>query len=272
MGKMQKVRTGAGTVGIEQIFTPNEFELRFIIEPQISPYGGPLFFALSLGSAVGNVVANGSYGLLDTGKKKLLVTCCHVWDDYQNLRKSDSELKMLICLDRKPPVVLNSIVPIDQDAKLDIATFDADSLQGACGDRKFYPLDRNPPPRIQKGEKLAFIGYPGRFRSETDLGVHFGTFAYGVNVSDLSGRSVVADISQMRFIYDQPPKLQDAPNPHGGISGSPCFLVRNQRKPKLVAFATSVGLNLLHLTHVNCITPDGTIDTGRPPNLVPASL
>jgi len=116
MGKMQKVRTGAGTVGIEQIFTPNEFELRFIIEPQISPYGGPLFFALSLGSAVGNVVANGSYGLLDTGKKKLLVTCCHVWDDYQNLRKSDSELKMLICLDRKPPVVLNSIVPIDQDA------------------------------------------------------------------------------------------------------------------------------------------------------------
>ncbi len=254
------------------MFTSNELDLRFIIEPQISPYCGPLFFARSLETAVGNVVANGSFGLVDTGKKKLVVTCCHVWDDYQNLRKSDSELRMLICLDRKPPVVLDSIAPIDQDPKLDIATFDAASLQGACGDRKFYPLNLNPPPRIHKGEKLAFIGYPGRFRSETELGVHFGRFAYGVNVSDLSGLSVIADISIMRFIYDQSPILQDSPNQHGGISGSPCFLVRNQRKPQLVAFATSVGLDLIHLTHVHCLNPDGTINTGQPPNLAPKFL
>lgn len=165
---------------------------------------------------------------------------------------------MLVCLDQKPPVVASPIEPIGQDEKLDIATFDLEPLHGAAGGRRFYPLSQNSPPPIRGGDKLAFIGYPGRFRLETNIGVQFGRFTYGVNVSDLSGLSVVADISQMRFIYDQPPK--DSPNPHGGISGSPCFLVRNQRKPQLVAFANSVGLSLLHLTHVNCLNPDGTID------------
>jgi hypothetical protein len=59
-------------------------ELTFLIEPQISPICGPLFFTRSLESAVDNVTANGSFGLVDTGQKKLLVTCHHVLEEFES--------------------------------------------------------------------------------------------------------------------------------------------------------------------------------------------
>jgi hypothetical protein len=59
------------------MFTAIE-ELEFVIEPQIRGFCGPLFFARSLESAKGNITANGTYGLIDTGEKKLLFTCQHV--------------------------------------------------------------------------------------------------------------------------------------------------------------------------------------------------
>jgi hypothetical protein len=224
------------------MFTPNELDLRFIIEPQISPYCGRLFFARSLESAVGNIVANGSYGLVDTGTRKLLITCWHVWDEYLKLRESDPALRMLLGLDRKPPVVFAPAEPLGQDEHVDVASFDLEALQSVLGDRRFYPLRRNPSPAVHAGDKLALIGYPGWFRVETDQGVQFGRFAYGINVSDLSGLSLVADISEMRFIYDREQQPEDT-NQHGGISGSPCFLIRDKRPPQLVAIATSVALN-----------------------------
>src|SRR5438093_1497598 len=45
-------------------------EIKFWIEPQINPYRGPLFITRSLESPVGdNIITNGGFGLVDTGKK-----------------------------------------------------------------------------------------------------------------------------------------------------------------------------------------------------------
>src|SRR6266852_1816998 len=62
-------------------------ELEFLIEPQVRQFCGPIFFTLSLKSALGNVTNNGSFGLVDTGSKKLLVTCHHVWKEFQERRR-----------------------------------------------------------------------------------------------------------------------------------------------------------------------------------------
>jgi len=44
-------------------------EIKFWIEPQINPYRGPLFITRSLESPVGdNIISNGGFGLVDTGK------------------------------------------------------------------------------------------------------------------------------------------------------------------------------------------------------------
>ena len=57
--------------------------LNFVIFPQIKQFVGPVFFFHSLKSEIGNVIFNGSYGLVDTGEKKLLVTCRHVVEDFR---------------------------------------------------------------------------------------------------------------------------------------------------------------------------------------------
>ncbi len=231
--------------------------MKFLHEPQIKPCCGPLFFARSTEIATGNVTANGSFGLVDTGQRKLLVTCHHVWADYQKACRDDPEFKLLVCLDHNSPVVLGSNQLIDQNETLDIAIFDMASLLGACSGRKFYPINENPPRKVTKGDRVYFLGYPGVFRSATEEGVSFGRMRYAVNASAVSGSYFFADISKSKSIYDQ--KLKSKEDLYGGISGSPCFLVRRDRPVHLLGFANSISMRILRFTHASCLNPDGTI-------------
>jgi len=244
--------------------TPIEFDLRFFIEPQILPYCGPLFFARSLESATGNVTDNGTFGLVDTGKKKVLVTCHHLWDELQRAHREDSTMKLLAGLARnRPPVVLDPSGFLDHDESLDIATYDIEPFLAACAGRKFYPLNQNRVLSVEPGDQLIFTGYPGQFRSSTHEGVQFGTITYQITVSDVSGFRIAADISRVKIAYARTPEPEKRETPHGGISGSPCFRLLGDGPLQLIAFATSECLGMLHFTHAHCLNPDGTIDKRR---------
>jgi hypothetical protein len=242
-------------------------ELKFVIEPQINPYCGPLILTRSLESAAGdNIIANGSFGLVDTGEKKLLVTCCHVWDEFQKKCCEYPELKLCVFLNGNlstgaRAVVLNYL-PIDQDKHLDIVTFDLKPLLSECHKRRFYPLNQNPPPRLTKGDRIVMKGYPGIARSSNSEGLDFGTITYACEVSDISGLKVVADISKAATeFYEQPARtLKPGASPHGGISGSPCFLVQDNRPVQLVGFVTDDWQNCLWFIHARCLNPDGRIN------------
>ena len=54
------------------MFTPEDIEQTFMIEGQILSHSGPLLFFRSKELPPENVVGNGSFGLVDTGKKKLV--------------------------------------------------------------------------------------------------------------------------------------------------------------------------------------------------------
>lgn len=234
-----------------------ESELRQWLEPQVLPFCGPLFFASSLETAGENVKANGTFGLVDTGLKKLLVTCHHVWEEFVRLESENPQVKFLICLDRNTPVVLHESQMIDSDKDLDIATFDISPLLGACAGRSFYPVHTKPAQPLAKGDKIVLAGYPGTFRRDETKYVQFGRVLYLVSVSDTSGFKIVADISQSAKIHHQQQR-KVGENLHGGISGSPCFALK-QNILQLAAFATSEGLAGLWFTHASCIGPDGGI-------------
>ncbi len=227
-------------------------ELEFRIEPEVRQFCGPIFFTQSLETALGNVTANGSFGLVDTGSKRLLVTCHHVWDEFQNARLDNPDLKMCVCLDQKHPVVFAPDEPLGESRKLDIATFDMEQLLKACGGRKFYPLNNNPAPRVAKGNALFFIGFPGNLRCVVDGALRFGRSPYGVRISSVGGLRFQSDVSNVRTRPTQP-------NQFDGISGCPCFLVREGKPIQLVGFATGFCMNLLFFTHARCLNSDGTI-------------
>jgi hypothetical protein len=242
---------------------PNETELRFLVEPQVSPYRGPLFFTRSLETVVGEyLVASGGFGLVDTGQRKLLITCHHVWEGFEEERRKNSNVRLCICLDGQPPVVFDQYQPVDQDRTLDIATFDITPVLEFCGGRRFYPLNRNPPPRVAKGDWVVVLGNQGLFRLANEEGLCFGVTTYALKVSDASRSQVVADLSNARMKYKSSPPLATNTNasPHGGISGSPCFLMRKNKQARLIGFATADWKNSIWFTHIRCLNADGTIN------------
>jgi hypothetical protein len=221
--------------------------LEFNVEPEVRQFCGPVIFTTTLKVAVGNVIASGSFGLVDTGIKKLLVTCFHVWEGFQRARSENPDLKMCLCLDEGNPVVFGPTEPLGQDRGLDVATFDMEPLLSACAERKFYPLHQNPPRRLEIGDTLFLIGFPGYLRVETDKFVAFGRQPYGFVVSSVDGLRFHSDVS----------RTQKPPSDFPGISGCPCFLVRKYRPIQLVGFAASLAFNrFLGFAHASCLNPE----------------
>jgi hypothetical protein len=239
----------------------SRFGALLLIEPEIRPFCGPLYFSRSLTSPVGNVTANGSFGLVDTGRKKLMVTCCHVWEEFLTAKEQCPEFEMFLCFLQPHPVILKSKEPLDFDRRLDLATFDVEDLIPVLGDSRFYAFRPEAAPKPSIDDRFLFIGYPGIFRLERQSEIQFGRVPYATMISSVDDARFHADISQAR--YDEP-ELKNQPRPHGGISGSPCFRVRPDRPAQLFGFATGHigGKSLDHLcfTSARCLNPDGSIN------------
>jgi hypothetical protein len=225
-------------------------EFLFVIEPQVRKFCGPLYFSHAL-EAPSGVVNNGSFGLVDTGVKKMLVTCFHVWNDFKKAQRQNPDLKMLICLDSGPFVVLGVEKPLGESEKRDIVTFDMEQLLPACSERKFYPLSQKPPRKIQQGDVLYSIGFPGHFRQVKEGSLSYGRQAFGMIAADCNqdGFSFVSNITSLNLTSDE----------FGGTSGSPCFLIRENFPIQLVGFITKVAMSVLHFAHARCLNFDGTI-------------
>jgi hypothetical protein len=245
------------------MWDPIEKELRLVIEPQISPYRGPLYFARLGEPLTGEtVIAQGAFGLVDTGRRKLLITCNHVWKALQEQQREDPNVRLHLCLDleRTRAVIIGGDEAIDRDENLDIAVFDMGPIQSECGGRKFYPLNRNPGPRVAKGDRLALLGNPGVFRSETAQGLEFGLSIYAVEVASVDGLRFQASLSNVKVRSLKAPSRSTEGSPHAGISGNPCFLARPGRPCEFLGFATGHWMEYLFFTHVRCLNPDGTIN------------
>src|SRR5438128_2744949 len=240
------------------MFTQDQIEL-LILEAHTTGSVGPLFFASPPYSVADSVSASASFALVDVGQRKVLVTCSHVWEDFKEKNRQNPALGIFLrltgpCTDR-----LSDNQLIDCDKSLDVVTFDMGPMLAVCEGRKFFPLTRHPSSRVKKGDCLVCYGYPGVFRTGTEQGLKIGHVCYTICVSDVSGVRFLADISKAR--PDGPPEVVErcSSNPHGGMSGSPCFLVPGD-PPKLVGFVTEVGMGSLWFTDARRLNLDGTIN------------
>lgn len=249
------------------MWNPIERELSMVVEPKVSPYRGPLYFA-RIGTTItdSGIIANGGFGLVDTGERQLLVTCNHVWEGFQTEQRNDPDLRLHLCLDlvRKQAVIAEWPQLIDCDQRLDIATFDIAPLRSACGGRKFYPVRRGSAPSVRKGDKLVVLGNQGANRRVGEDGLEFGLTVYALYVSSVDGFRFHADMKEVKMRNVRPPVRSAGESPHGGISGNPCFLVRPNGLCPLVGFTTADCLGLLWFTHVSSLNPDGTINRTAP--------
>jgi len=72
---------------------------------------------------------------------------------------------------------------------------------------------------------------------------------------------LVYSVDGLRFHCDVSSVLTKS-DQFGGISGCPCFLLREGRPILLAGFATSLWKEFLCFTHAGCLNFDGTISNG----------
>jgi len=196
------------------------------------------------------------------GDKKLLVTCWHVlFQDeagFKYLHSLNPSLRFAIGFGCKYPQSLSFEAlmekKVDDERRCDLITFDiSDALDFVAeGNLEFYDLNVNPPPKVQVGDILYFIGFPAKGRIENETSIGFPRQPIGVGVSQAGEFSFFASAANL--------KLHESDV--GGISGAPCFIVRDGRPPKLVGFNTGFApnqMNMLQFTYARYIGKDGII-------------
>jgi hypothetical protein len=230
--------------------------LEFIVEPEVRKMSKPLFFATSDKTAEGNIKASGSFGLVDTGERKLLVTCNHVWEDFKKKRLEHPNLMFCVSLNGPTPYILTDVESlfIDGDKRSDLATFEMDDeLVSLCNERglQFYNLRANPHPKVQKGDILYLIGYPGKGRRDEENAIGFPLQVIGINAMEVGEFHFFGNLENFDLNEDD----------FGGVSGSPCFVIQENKPIRLVGFTTGYSglMNRLQFTYVNQITPEGVI-------------
>jgi hypothetical protein len=235
-----------------------EFFLSMIVEPQVRRFCGPLFFTSSDTIPKESISGSGSFGLVSIGERKLLVTCWHVLEGFKEKQGESPALRFGIGFGGKHPVSVNLEdllrMKVDEDRRCDLATFDvSDALDlVAAQELEFFDLNANPPPKVHVGDVLYLIGFPGKGRIENETSVGFPRQPIGVQASEVGESTFISRVDNL--------KLDETD--YAGISGAPCFIVREGAPITLVGFATGFAanqMNMLQFTYARYIGKDGII-------------
>ena len=175
----------------------DEFE-QFCEEAKMLSHCAPLFFLPDENSGPTGIHANGTATLLDTGKKKLLVTCAHVWTDFSEYRKNKGTGVALATIFRNGPgkaIVVNPESLIDCGSSLlDMAIFEAYPEKWDMGFKQFHRVYQWPIPKVKVGKPVSFVGFAGAHRTVFLDSCFFDYSMFGSTVTDVSNyQFILAD-------------------------------------------------------------------------------
>lgn len=235
--------------------------LDMVVEPQVRKFCGPLFFSASETTPKGTIKGSASFGLVDTGQKKLLVTCWHVIygeGGFRQIHAEDSTCGFVLGIGGTHPHSLSYEFlmqkRVDDEKRCDLVTFDVgDALDLiAASNLEFYNLKANPPPKVQNGDLLFMIGFPAKGRIEEESAVSHVRQPIAVQASRIGQSNFHASVVNLSLDESD----------YGGISGTPCFTVMESSAVRLVGFATGFegnSANIIQFTYARYIGEDGII-------------
>jgi hypothetical protein len=245
------------------------------LDYELFRYCGPIFVAPALNSYPEQMIGSGTYSLIDTGKKRLLITCCHVWDEYEKQHDTNSEAILAIsfgddnsCVAFKDPK--NHRVSINRDLDLVVLEFEPEEIK-VSHQKKWFKISDWPISRIEKGNHIVTLGFPGAWRRTTSIECVFRRVVIPFAVTDVSNYSIAAFADGKN---DQ--VLNDMKNSLGGISGSPAYRFNENKELCLIGFVKSgvemddapnrkyqtspdSPLPAVFLTHASFLQPDGSL-------------
>lgn len=210
-------------------------------------------------------IRSGSVTLVDFGAGPLAITCWHVIACYRRMRKCSSEVPFQIGNVELDPLAQL----IDENRRLDLASIrltgdQAKQLtsEGEIGSCIFTPTAW-PSPRVQKGEFIAFGGFPGALRTLASFDeLDFGSWS--------SGASEISSVSEHQFVsaFDRECWVKSFGARHhmdstalGGMSGGPAFVDRGMYWDFVGVVAEySANFDAVFFSSARALRADGTIE------------
>jgi hypothetical protein len=228
------------------------------IEERILKHCGPLIFITSLTPPV-EVLRNGTYGLVDTGEKKVMVTCHHVWNYLHEARQIHPKAEITMNLAPGQTIAISGAKIIDADRDLDIVVVDLKLHDKDFSQKEFFRISNQPTAPIEAGEAIVFTGYPeAGFVLSDNRGTYRSSF-FGLHVTAVNDRSILLlnDQNDRSLVGLYGESLN--PIKMSGVSGSPAYRlgVNGLELIGLVSegFRTD---GLIKLTKI-CLTQNGKI-------------
>ena len=159
---------------------------------------GPVYIAPSLTAPPSEIIANGTFGLVDTGERRLIVTCWHVWDFYEDekARNPDAVMALVLGTGFKTYAVTPTLIDADRD--IDLAVFQGDGPEP--DEKAFFPVRQFPIPRAEAGAIIVLQGFPGAERKGTESRGRFGAFFFGGTVTAVNERKILVMADDKRSL------------------------------------------------------------------------
>ena len=244
---------------------------------EMMTFCGPIFIAPGLKTYPKQMIDNGTYSLIDTGRRRLLVTCHHVWEAYLDCRKTNPDTVLAINLgDGDASVAFNfpERQLIDADADLDLAVFDFELSQIQVNkiqinhQKDWFPIRNWPIPKASDGEHMALMGFPAKRVKKKGMLCTFRTQVLPFKITHVGDKQI--------YILNEGHNVEvfnDIKGWLGGLSGSPAYTF-SHGGASLVGFVKSgfkkteeksdttddsIFSGSLSLTHAYFLQPDGTL-------------
>lgn len=238
---------------------------------------GPIFITPGLRTYSEQMINNGTYSLIDTGKKQILVTCHHVWQAYLDCREANSDAALAINLgDGDASIAFASPESqiIAEDSELDLAVFDFEPSQIRVNQtqvnhqKDWFPIRQWPIPKASDGEYVALMGFPGKRIKKDGMLCTFRTQVLPLKITHVGHKQI--------YIMNEGENIEvfnDIKGWLGGLSGCPAYTI-SENGASLVGFvksgfkqggeetntgADSVFSGSLSLTHACFLQADGTL-------------
>jgi hypothetical protein len=192
--------------------------------------------------------------LVDTGTRKLVVTCEHVIREYEAQRAKDPSMILALNLgDGDKTIELPDPTGpkrlIASDVSRDLAVLDYRGLDSnEISNRRYLPIDLNAIERPSIGDAVLFIGFPKAFRKTDETFATLCAIPVPLVVSQIAHSTILCACEGCNR-----EAFADLGERFGGFSGGPVFAVDSNGKLHLVGFVREKASFGLMLTPADCL-------------------
>jgi len=200
---------------------------------------GPIFIAPGLHTRPDQMLDSGTFSLIDTGQKRLLVTCHHVWEGFLESRKGNPETVLALNLgdgDLNIAFSRPELRLIDCDPHLDLAVFDFEPGQLKVNDsqvnhqKAWFPIGEWPISKAKKDDYIVLMGFSGNLIIKGQRLCTFTSRPIPLKISGVGQKEI--------YIFNEAVNTEVInwiKSDLGGLSGSPAYKI-GENGASLVGF------------------------------------